>query len=121
MRASLSSVVALALFASACSHTQAFVISGESLNNVGEQFLAVADYMDTAAKEGKVSEEQYKKWTDFGTKFINIYPAAAHLWKMATLLDDPKLKDQAIGMLMTLIPELLNIAQDFGLTLDVFK
>lgn len=121
MRASLlSSVVALCLLAN-CTHTQALVITGNTLQAAGEQFLVVAAVMEELATEGKLTEEQYARWAEFGTKFQRVYPAAVHLWKVAVLNRDAALERQAEAILMTLLPELLMFAQELGVTLEVLK
>lgn len=117
----LSSVVALGLLTSSCTTTQALLITTNSLNMVGEQFLAVHAAMEIAADNGKITPEQYGKWVEFGTKFQAAYPAARQLWKIAVLTGDAILEKQATEMLSTLIPELLKFADEMGVLIMELK
>lgn len=122
MRAFSTKIVILSLLSlMACSHAQAFIVSGESLNTVGQEFLGMADYMDAAAKDGKVTKEQYDKWAAFGLKFVNAFPAAVHLWRLSVMLDDSEMRAKSVEVIMLLIPELMQIAEDVGVSLEQFK
>lgn len=118
----MRALVCSALLAvTACAHTGGFVVSGYSLNSVGDQFVVVAAYMNEAVKSGAVSHEQYNKFAEFGAKFQAAYPAAVHLWKIAVLANDKILEQRAIDAIMALVPELLSFAQEVGLTLEELK
>lgn len=114
--ACLSSLLLLA-----CSHTDALIISGHSLNVIGEGFVETAEAMNKAALKGDISSDKYFKWAEFGTKFQATYPAAVHLWRMSVILSDKELQEKSAQLLMVLIPELLQFAQEIGVTIMVLK
>lgn len=120
MRALSSSLVVIALLSS-CAHTSGLLITGHSLNMVGEQFVVVASYMDEAVKQDQVTHDQYQKWAEFGTKFQAAYPAAVHLYKVAVITNDKILEQKAIDALNALIPELLRFAAEVGVTIEALQ
>lgn len=110
--------VAVLLLLCACSHQQAFIITGQSIDTLGEQFVVVAEYMNTAVESGTVSEAQYAKWAVFGKKFQAAFPAAVQLFKIALLTEDAAMREKSIDMIALMIPELLQFAKDAGLVLE---
>lgn len=109
MRALIFSLI-IAAGMSGCSHADRLLVSGHSINAVGEQFLIVAEFMTDAVKSDNIAEEDFGKWVAFGKKFQATYPSAVHIWQVARLAQDEKLERQAMLLISELIPELLKFA-----------
>lgn len=121
MRAIKSTLLISILCLTACSHQQAFLITAQSLEAAGDQFMVVHDYMEESVKEGKINPADYTKWKTFGMKFALAFPRAVDLYKIAMLTDDLALKEQAMAIILDLMPTLLKFAGDLGVTIQELK
>lgn len=104
-----------------CANTTGFLITGRSLNTLGESFVEVAEAMDKGALQGAISAEQYEKWAEFGAKFQATYPAAVQLWRVSVIANDVALKNNVESTLALLIAELVQFATQVGVTVQVLK
>ena len=110
MRASKFAVSALLLLCVSCKTLEPFVVSGKALNEVGVQFVAVAEAMEKLHNDGFVSDVDFAKFRMFGLKFQQSYPAAVQLWRIAVLTNDRLLE----GQVSQLIVDLINQLQEFS-------
>lgn len=85
-----------------CTHEQAIVVTGESLDALGRQFVATNDAMTKARLAGAVTADGYAQWRTFGRKFQAAYPLALDLWRAADASGDERLQAQAAAMLAAL-------------------
>jgi hypothetical protein len=104
-----------------CANTTGYIITGRSLNTVGEAFVEVAEAYNKGALQGTISEAQYEKWAEFGAKFQATYPAAVQLWKVSVLANDLALRNDTDKVLASLITELISFATQVGVTVQVLK
>lgn len=98
---SMGAITAVVLFA-ACTHTQAYVATGESLVTLGETFVATGHLMDSALDKGAVTPEQYRRWAAFAHYFKPTYDVAADRW----LHSDDTAAQHAAAVLAALSAEL---------------
>lgn len=63
-----------------CSHAQAYVATGESIDALGKTFLVTGQALDAAYDAHQVSEAQYERWRAFVKYFKPVYDGAADRW-----------------------------------------
>lgn len=80
---------------SACTHDQALIVTGESLDALGQQFAELGPAMNEARQAGTISADTYAGWRAFGRKFQATYPLACNLWRAADAAKDDRLQVQA--------------------------
>lgn len=73
---------------SGCTATKAFVVTGESLEAVGQQFIIASDAMQKAQKEGRVSKEEFLQWAEFSARFDTFYSRGVDALKAARAIKD---------------------------------
>jgi hypothetical protein len=76
------------LLFSSCTASQAYVITGESADVLGKQFVAASNAMQAGLAEKKVTPEQFKQWAAFSAKFDGFYGRAVDAWKAAQAIGD---------------------------------
>lgn len=107
-------VLVLAFFViSACSVTQALLVTGESLAVVGNQFIGVA----AAYKQGcdiikSIPQSQCQKFREFGIYFQKVYPLTVQLWEAARLANDKVLEGKASEVVQSLSNSLSALAAE---------
>lgn len=90
----------------ACTHTQAWVASGESIDALGKTFLATGQALDQAYDAHLVTEAQYARWRAFVPYFKATYDVAADRWLHA----DDSAAEHAAAVLAALSAELAAFA-----------
>lgn len=90
----------------ACSHTQAWAVSGESIDALGKTFLATGAALDAAYDARQVTELQYERWRAFVPYFKSTYDVAADRW----LHGDDSAAEHAGAVLAALSAELAGFA-----------
>ena len=78
-----------------CTHDQALIVTGESLDALGQQFASTGAAMNEARAAGTISADTYAGWRTFGRKFQAAYPLACSLWRAADAAKDERLQVQA--------------------------
>lgn len=121
MRVAKFLTLAVLISLTACSHSQAFLVTAQSVNAMGEQFVIVHDFMEEAEKNGLVEPKTYAEWRTFGIKFQAAFPVAVDLLKIAILADDLAMKEKAANVIIDMLPELLKFAELTGLTITELK
>ena len=97
--------LALPLFlvaSSACSPTKAFVVTGEGIDQVGQQFILASNAMQAGLESGRVSKEEFLHWAEFSGRFDTFYGRGVDTLRAARAIrDDVAAKDleAAIGRL----------------------
>src|SRR5687768_817677 len=64
------------------------LITGETLEGAGAQFVQVGKMFNTAYNAGQVTPEQYRQWAAFATYFQRAYPQAVDTWKAVAKTGD---------------------------------
>lgn len=95
-------VIVVLLLLLACSHTQIWVATGESLVALSDTFAATAQLMNAALDAKVVTPEQYQRWASFAAYFKTTYDLAADRWLHA----DATASEHAAVVLSTLSAEL---------------
>lgn len=95
-----------------CKTVDPFVMSGQVLNSVGEQFISVATAMEEAHEAGVLPEEKYQVWVQFATKFKAAFPAAVRLWNIGVVTNDDLMANQATKLIGDLAAPLAQFAAD---------
>lgn len=114
-------LIALAIFspyAIACTNLTPYVVTGESLVAVGNQFADVGEAMNKGLDAGKVTPEQYRTWAAFGKRFQVLYPATVNAWSAALEANDKALQGDLAGAVARLTAELagfVDVATRLGL------
>jgi len=93
-----------------CTHTQAWVATGESIDALGKTFLATAAALDRAYDAKLVTEAQYDRWRAFVKYFKPTYDLAADRW----LHGDDTAAEHAAAVLAALSAELATWAAKGG-------
>lgn len=107
---SLSLVAAVAL--SSCAHRQALIVTGDTLESLGDQFLATAALFNAALEKEDITREQYDTFKEFALKFKVVYPAAVHLWELAVISNDALLQQRVLAMIGDLVEPLAKFSAD---------
>lgn len=89
-----------------CKGIDPYIVSGDSLSELGETFLIAVEGWKVARNEGLVSELEYEKWKEFGERFKKLYPVAVKLWSTAVDLKDASALNQLQEVLTSLSGEL---------------
>ncbi len=89
-----------------CAHSQPLIVSGETLVQLGDQFVTVASTMDKALDAGVITSAQYSSWSAFGHKFQATYPLAVSMWETAKASGDATMQAQVLAMASTLALDL---------------
>ena len=110
MRRLLIPVLLLVLLLPACASSKGFIVSGETLDATGRQFVAVGNLYNRLLDGGHISADQYRPWAKFATKFKVAYPRAVDLWKDAIKFNDLMLAKQSENAIMVLVQELTDLA-----------
>lgn len=105
-----ASLLSILLLGISCSHTQAWRVSGESIDALGKTFLATGAALDDAYRAGKVTEAQYERWRVFVKYFKPTYDVAADRW----LHSDDSAGEHAAAVLAALSAELATFAAPGG-------
>jgi acyl transferase domain-containing protein len=98
------------LILAACSHVQVLSVTGDSIYEMGQQFLDTKAQFDEALDAGLITKAQYAEFKVFGMKFIQSYPAAAQLYHIAIMADDLAMKDNALQVIIALSADLTKFA-----------
>lgn len=98
---SKSVLVTALLLLAGCAQDK-LIVSGESIAQLGEQFVATADTMNAAYTNGVITNDQYKAWVTFGKKFQLVYPQAVKMWKIARETGDLSLEAQMVATVTAL-------------------
>lgn len=101
--------IALLLFA-ACTHTQAWRASGESIDALGQTFLATGHALDAAYDAKLLPEAQYERWRAFARYAKPLYDTASDRWLHA----DDTASAHAAAVLAALSAELAGFTAMAG-------
>ena len=97
----LAAVAALALTFAACTRSQAWVASGESIAALGETYDTVGAQMNRALDEKRIDEATYRRWAAFCRYYAPLYDAARERW----LHSDDTAAEHASAVLAALAAE----------------
>ena len=92
------------------SGTKALIVSGESLDATGKQFVQVAALYSDLLDKGMVTAEQYRRWRIFGQHFQFAYPKAVQLWRDARAANDVAAEKRAAALVQSLATDLAVFA-----------
>jgi hypothetical protein len=108
----LSSVLVIGcLSLTSCKTVDAYVVSGETLQTMGETFVALVPIMVQAHEMGAISDAKFDQFKNFAVKFQVAFPAAIRLWQAAVIARDERLQAQAEAIIAALAPELTVFMQ----------
>lgn len=82
------SLGAFALASQSCTASQAFVVTGDSINVAGQTFVATSKAMRLGLEQGAVSREDFAKWVEFSDKFAAVYGPTVEAYKAAVRVKD---------------------------------
>lgn len=99
-------LIAVSLAVAGCKTVDPFVVTAESLDQVGAQFVTTADLFNAAHDQHLIDDAGYGKWRTFGLHFQDAYPLAVQLWKSTQRVTNKILEGQISEILQTLILEL---------------
>ena len=99
----------------ACASQTGFVITAESLNSIGQQFVAVGTAYNQALDAKKITVEDYRAWAEFAKKFKTSYPIAVEGWKSGVKINDAALQKSSVALISSLVGELGKFALTVGM------
>ena len=102
----LTAAIALCATFAACTHTQAWRASGESIDALGQTFLLTAQTVDAAYDAKHLSEAEYARWRAFVAYFKPVFDTASERW----LHGDDTASEHAAAVLAALSAELATWA-----------
>lgn len=111
----MRTALVLALLSS-CTVAKAVVITGESMDAAGQQFVIASNGFQRAQVSGGVSSEQFLKWAEFSSRFRATYNKSVDSLKAARAIgDDVAARDleAAIGRI------LVELAGHYGLLVEL--
>jgi hypothetical protein len=108
-------LLALAVLMAACASQSGFVVTAESLNSLGNQFVAVGEAYNKALDAKKITPEEYRAWADFAKKFKTSYPIAVEGWKSGVKVNDAALQKSSVALISSLVGELGKFALTVGM------
>lgn len=96
----------LALLLSGCTASQAFIVTGESLDLAGRQFALASDAMQAGQKSGAVTSEQFLKWAEFSARFTALYDRSVDALSAARSINDAAASKDLEAVVGRLVVEL---------------
>lgn len=99
-------VLAVAAVLTGCATQSTLATSGESLRQVGVQFVAVNGYYVAGCKDGTIKPLDCANYGDFGRKFRAEYPVAVQAWEAARNAKDTAAEGRARDAIAALAQEL---------------
>lgn len=82
------SFVCLLLLVACATKTQTLVVTGETLDAVGKQFVTTGQLYDQLLATNKITGDDYRVWANFAKTFKVVYPQAVQAWKTGKSTDD---------------------------------
>jgi len=76
------------LLVSACTNVTPFIVSGQSLTALDNQFADTGAAMNAGLDANKVTKEDYRKWAEFAKRFKPLEDVAYKAWTTAVELND---------------------------------
>lgn len=95
----------------------ALVTTGEGLDALGRQFVAVGVHYNQLLDSRRITPEQYREWATFAREFQRVYPLAVDAWKTARLTEDAKAQqglEAALGVLSARLTGLAVQAYEYA-------
>lgn len=126
MSAPLRLVPLLALLlAPSCATTapQATVIltSGRSIDLAGKEFVTAAKAFRTAHEQGAITEEQWRGWLAFATRYKATWTLVEDAWTAAATVEDYATAGRLYEALGALALELGKYIADVNAAMDAYK
>lgn len=106
-------VIALALTSCQTTRATRYIVTGQTIDTVGQQFIAAAPVMMKLHVEGKLSDESYAKWQAFAVKFKATYHLAVSIYGAAVDAQDMTMLEQTVSMVGHLGQELQSFVEAF--------
>ena len=109
-------LVILVLLLAACTLSKQFVLSGESLDALGQQFVQTGKLYDQLLENKSITVEDYRAWATFAKRFQAVYPPLVVAWRMAAASESPaaetkKIEDAIISLKNQLVSFYLSAAK----------
>lgn len=101
-----SFILLLAVAVAACT-TTSLLVTGETLDALGQQFLETGKVFDALYEQRTITAKDYVAWAEFAKSFKAYYPQAVGLWKAAKASKDKEGLDQAESIIRHLRTQLL--------------
>ena len=96
-----------------CSVNRGLIVTGESLQVVGNQFVAIAGAYKQGCDVAKsIPPSQCLKFKEFGIYFQKVYPLTVQLWETARVANDASLQGKASDVIQSLSTNLSAIAAE---------
>lgn len=68
--------------------SRSLVITGETLDAVGQQFVQTGRLYDRLLDAEKITKDEYRDWANYAKRFQLIYPEAVQAWTAGRSTDD---------------------------------
>jgi len=72
----------------ACGGGRQLVITGETLDSMGKQFVTTANMYNSLHDQGQITDDEYRAWAEFARYFKVVYPATVDMWQEAARQPD---------------------------------
>jgi hypothetical protein len=73
---------------SGCTATKAVIITGETADQVGRDFILASNAMQAAQAQGRVSKEEFLVWANFSSRFDIFFGRGVDALKAARAIHD---------------------------------
>ncbi len=104
-RRSAPAMLVLVLSTAVACNLSTWRMSGETLDAVGQQFLATGKLYDQLFEQGSISAADYRPWAQFAEKFKVVYEPAVKSWLAAQSQQE---KGDAADAILAVKNELLS-------------
>jgi hypothetical protein len=102
------------LLVAACRSSAGYVVTGESLDALGQSFVKVGEAYNKGLDAKSVTSEQYRTWASFAKKFQTAYPPAVQMWKASVAVNDAALTKKSNEIVVALVGELVKLGAVVG-------
>jgi len=108
MKRKLSLVLVLAFVLAACGGGRQLVVTGETLDSMGKQFVSTAQMYNSLHDQQLISDAEYRVWADFARYFKTVYPATVDMWQEAARQPDAEGTQEIIRIIQNMKNRLLE-------------
>lgn len=89
-----------------CKHSDPFIITGASIDLIGQQFIATNKLMSEALDSNLITQFKYDEWKKFALVFQKGYPVLVDMWDVAASAEDPNKREHISAVISDMLTQL---------------
>lgn len=97
---------ALGLALQSCAASQAFVVAGDAIDDVGRKFILTSEVMRDGFSRGEVTIEAFQRWVAFADVFDRTYGLTVDAYHRAVRVKDQAEAGRLLDVIAALVKEL---------------